>query len=367
MKTKLKIALMALLVAGMSSCTDDDNFMQTRQEGSFELTGPDAGATVTLTPDLSTNPALTISWKPATYTTPTEINYTVQVSGTSEFETFTSFSSVTTLSRTLTVEELNGAAIAAGLEADVPGTLNVRVMAYIGNEQTDPMYSNVMAFTVTPYVTYPFKDLYLVGSASPTGWDNNADTNHYPLFRDGADANLYRYTGYFAVGEFKLIGESGSWVPQYGFSGGSIVAKLADSDPDPATMQVATAGYYALVVNLNDNTYTFEQFEATGAATYGTIGIIGTSTPQEWTADTDMTQSTIDPHMWFITNQFLTAGGELKFRADNDWAVNWGGATSFSGVGSLGGSNIPIGIAVDGNYDVWFNDLTGLYIYIPTE
>jgi hypothetical protein len=37
--------------------------------------------------------------------------------------------------------------------------------------------------------------------------------------------------------------------------------------------------------------------------------------------------------------------------------------TSFSGLATLNGGNIPV--VVEADYDVWFNDLSGHYILIP--
>jgi hypothetical protein len=35
---------------------------------------------------------------------------------------------------------------------------------------------------------------YLIGAAVQGGWDNNADTNHQPMFRNGTAANKYSFT-----------------------------------------------------------------------------------------------------------------------------------------------------------------------------
>ena len=55
----------------------------------------------------------------------------------------------------------------------------------------------------------------------------------------------------------------------------------------------------------------------------------------------------------------------MKFRADNAWDVDWGSNTPISGTGTQGGSNIPVSVA--GTYDIWFNDITGNYIFIPIK
>ncbi|MCR5860850.1 SusF/SusE family outer membrane protein [Flavobacterium sp. J372] len=369
MKTKIKIALTALLFAGLSSCTDDDNFMITQQTGDFEILTPDNGTSVVLTPGLSTNPALTFTWTAAEYTTPTEVTYEVQyIKDGAEWDTFATTGATTTRSKTVTVEQLNGAAIASGLAPDVPGVLNVRVKASVGTEGTDPMYSDVINITVTPYVTYPYRDLFLVGSATAAGWDNNATTNHYAMYRDGSNENLYTYTGKFNAGEFKLIEKSGNWQPQWGVNGSTLAVNPGNGS-DPGAFVIATAGYYTVTVDTENMTQSVVPFNEAGSQTFSSIAVIGSATPNGWNdPDTDLTQSSFDPHIWYGT-VFFTAGGELKFRANNSWDLpgNWGGTTSFSGAAVSNGGNIPIGIAVSGEYKVWFNDLAGTYIYIPVQ
>ena len=53
-------------------------------------------------------------------------------------------------------------------------------------------------------------------------------------------------------------------------------------------------------------------------------------------------------------------GGELKFRANDTWDVNWGNNTFPEGTGILDGPNIP---AIPGTYDISFNDATGAYAF----
>ncbi|GAB3831214.1 T9SS type A sorting domain-containing protein [Hymenobacter jeollabukensis] len=92
--------------------------------------------------------------------------------------------------------------------------------------------------------------------------------------------------------------------------------------------------------------------------TYPTVGIIGSATASGWDASTPMSLvSATDPHNWTITLQLTQ--NEVKFRANNDWAVNWGAATFPSGTGVANGPNIPIQAA--GRYMVRFNDVTGAY------
>lgn len=64
--------------------------------------------------------------------------------------------------------------------------------------------------------------------------------------------------------------------------------------------------------------------------------IIGDATPNDWSApDTDMYEVGTNVYQLFVT---LT-DGEMKFRRDNDWAVNYGGS---EGVAELNGGNISV-------------------------
>jgi hypothetical protein len=48
--------------------------------------------------------------------------------------------------------------------------------------------------TYSGLIAYSFTDWYLIGAAVQGGWDNNADTNHQPMFRNGTAANKYSFT-----------------------------------------------------------------------------------------------------------------------------------------------------------------------------
>jgi hypothetical protein len=77
-------------------------------------------------------------------------------------------------------------------------------------------------------------------------------------------------------------------------------------------------------------------------------------------ADVVMTQSSFDSHLWYINSVNLHPG-DLQFTTNT--GSSWAGSTSFSGVATEGGANIPV--VVQDDYEVWFNDLTGDYIMIP--
>lgn len=87
-----------------------------------------------------------------------------------------------------------------------------------------------------------------------------------------------------------------------------------------------------------------------------TVGLIGSGTPNGWDSDIDMTRSTTDTAIW--TLDVALVKGEVKFRANNDWAINWGAVNFPKGTGTQGGPNIPV---FAGQYHIIFNSVTGEY------
>lgn len=78
------------------------------------------------------------------------------------------------------------------------------------------------------------------------------------------------------------------------------------------------AGYYKVDVDLLAKSYSLTPIT--------TIGLIGTATAGGWNESTPMTYDQ-NARAWVLHNVTLSAG-ELKFRANDGWDINWGGTTS---------------------------------------
>ena len=76
-----------------------------------------------------------------------------------------------------------------------------------------------------------------------------------------------------------------------------------------------------------------------------------------WADENDIPLETIDGIVYTIEE--LDIEGEVKFRQNNNWDVNWGG-TFPSGVGAAGGANIKVPA---GTYNVTFNLTTAEYLF----
>ncbi|MDE6577568.1 MAG: SusF/SusE family outer membrane protein [Muribaculaceae bacterium] len=88
-------------------------------------------------------------------------------------------------------------------------------------------------------------------------------------------------------------------------------------DGGAGNLSVAEKGLYWCTVNTANLTYT--------ATLISTIGVIGDATPNGWDASTALTPDE-DGLVW--TGEIAFKGGEFKFRANDDWGVNLGGALS---------------------------------------
>lgn len=103
-------------------------------------------------------------------------------------------------------------------------------------------------------------------------------------------------------------------------------------------------GFYEVNFNLNTGDYTFNIPD---------VGIVGDAAAG-WPDDsnpTDIIMNSTDGDVYSLNNQALT-DGELKFRQNLDWSVNWGGTDFPSGSAVLNSSdNIPV---TAGTYDISF-------------
>jgi hypothetical protein len=362
MKNIIKPLIALFAIFTIASCSTDD------VEDRPVISGIDAP--VLLAPDNASSYVLTIEnaailaerfvWSPANFGQNVAVNYEVELDSLNgDFSTPRSLGSVVGANQlSVSVVTLNNAVIALGGEPTVESQYKVRVKASV-NESFEAMFSEPVTITVTPYQAFvPLQNLYIVGTATEFGFDNNA--GNIPMFRDSENQFLFHLRAYFNAGELKLLGTLGAWQPQYGTNDGTTLANSENGDP--GAINVANAGYYDFTVNLDEMTFSLVSFDASSATLYSLMGIIGDSTPGAWDTDTDMISSTTNPHIWKVMGISLTQA-EAKFRTNDSWNENWGGGPATQGIAQLNSSgNIPVAAA--GTYNVWFNDLDQRYIFI---
>lgn len=168
--------------------------------------------------------------------------------------------------------------------------------------------------------------LYMAGDAN--GWA----TNDYLAGEDGV-----HFTGFMYLNQngFKFCTQ-----PEWkGTNYGADFNTAADAANITMTEE---AGYYKVDVDLESKSYVLTPIT--------TIGIIGSASPNGWDSDVDMTYVPYNAETkalgYWEAKDITLASGEIKFRANDDWAINWGGDVNAL---TQGGDNISVDA---GTYDI---------------
>ncbi|MFD0991892.1 SusE domain-containing protein [Tenacibaculum geojense] len=232
----------------------------------------------------------------------------------------------------LTNAQLNAAAQSSGILPDTSGDIEVRVKSTITNSTGDTLVriGDAVTITVTTYLTV--LDLSttwgIVGSAA-NDWGATPDL---PFYQTDVDGVLAAYVT-LIDGEIKFR-ENNDWTNNLGDNG-------ADGTLESGGSNIAiTAGAYKITLNLNNNTYTIEAFS---------LGIVG-SVYNDWGATPDFMLE-YDPYSDVFRGIVTLLDGEMKFRMNNDWEVNYGDDGA-DGTLEMGSDNIVVSA---GNYIVTVN------------
>ena len=178
---------------------------------------------------------------------------------------------------------------------------NLKV-AYVEGAKFYRLTFNMMEQTWSA-VGLSFGDFYYeIGNES--GWG----TSH-ALY---GPANDGKYTGfYYLDGEYKFKPNADSWDNDLEYMSGTTTSGTLSPDgssncPDPG------AGFYMISLDAGALTFSLTKIES--------VSIIGGF--NDWSGDVEMTFNK-DEGCWEVTTDAVS--GEYKFRANHDWAINWGG------------------------------------------
>lgn len=322
------------------SCSNDDENTVASPTGNPELISPEEGTAIVLDPLHTSNPAVTLVWNHAGYGVSTEVDYIIEVAegGTAFAEPVTAGAPTTDRVATLTVEQLNNAAVSAGLQPFQEGELDLRVTATLGDNANMPMVSNVITIKVTPFST-ALPTLAVVGA------HNNWSFENPPLLASSAYGET-DYEGYVWLdGEFKFIMPNDEGVFAWPNDGGGVNYGGANGTlAEGGSNITAPAGYYLIKVDPEAGTYSL---------TLTNWGIVGNATPGGWDNSTPMTYNQQTRTWTIVTNLTTQAAPDngWKFRANNEWTLNLGDSVLNSTDGTLvySGSNIS---ATAGTYTI---------------
>lgn len=235
----------------------------------------------------------------------------------------------------------------------------VNVDAQAGMIEEAGMYKmtiNMMDYTYTLSKLAP--EYFILGD-NPFGW--NVNDKKFMLYPQST--TVHTYTTKFE-GNIKMINSNDmgtdNWNACYGTPTDGDTSASAGLVQNAGAIHVPEAGYYTLTADFSAMTYTWTKLENQEPTEYTNISLIGDF--NGWGGDAELEQ--IAPHNWYVGDFAVENAGGLKFRANHDWAVNWGATLNVAdvnyGVGVGNGDNISVPA---GTYNVFFNDITGEFVF----
>jgi|TARA_B100001093_G_scaffold481042_1_gene511438 hypothetical protein len=293
---------------------------------------------LTLSDDNGANEILTLTWSDPDYGFDAAALYSIQmdVQG-GDFSSPQIISVGSSLEKTFTVEELNAKLLSLSMTPGEEGVAIFRIKATLSEYQE--IFSNTVSLNVTPYSSLLdlTTNLGVVGSATPGGWGNE----NIPDLQFYTTSMTDVYVAYVTVrdGEIKFRNNN-DWAENWGDDGN-------DGTLDPYGANIAvSAGTYKIEVNFSSMTYTMEAYS---------WGLVGSATPNQWNGPDLMLHYNSYQDDW---RTVVTLGeGEVKFRFNNDWGLNYGDDGA-DGSMEANGANISVS---SGHYLVSMNLNTQSY------
>lgn len=164
--------------------------------------------------------------------------------------------------------------------------------------------------------------LWIVGDATPNGWDIN---NPNEMKVDPADPFIFTYNEVLKAGEFKIPVATGNWgtdffmpLTNYPDLSSTGVRLVPGGSPD-YKWKIATPGGYKITLNLRDMTISIKPFTP-----YTALWMVGDATPNGWNINSpnSMVKDAADPNKFTYTGP-LNAG-EFKIPvATGNWGTDY--------------------------------------------
>jgi len=320
-----------LLVLG--AC-DDKEFIELVSDANTTVSI--STSSVVLTEDIATNEVLTVSWSDPNYGFDAAPSYKLLIDlAGGDFTAPQIIAVGADLNKVFTAQELNGKMLSLGLKPNEASNIEFIVQTTLSDAQI--MFSQPVSLSVTAYSS--LLDLSsawgLVGSATPGSWGNEF-VKDVPFYST-ATSGVYVCYATLKDGEIK-IRKDNLWSENYGDTG---MDGVLDAGGDNIAV---TAGSYKVTFNENDLSWSIEPY---------TWGLVGSATPNGWDGpDFKLNYNSFQDN-W--TTVVTLAEGEVKFRFNNDWGLNYGDSGA-DGSLEVGGDNI----AVDGGHYLVTMDLNNV-------
>lgn len=364
MKNIFKSILTIALFAGISSCEDESNLTYIQPAApSFQIITPSNGESVILNEDALNNPAISLTWDPAQYSTPSSVTYTVQVAPNgSDFSNAQDLSSTTNRNAVITTGQLNVPALTAGAVPFVSTPLDFRIKATVAGQL--PLYSNVITYNVTAFGCL---GQYAVGAGIPSaGWNWNSPANLI------CDNNVLTMRVGLANDTFRFFTVNGDWgsgrnYPYYTNLGYKIVSVLENAaDGDSNFRFTGTPDTYRVKIDENNKTIGVAKSTVTSGIEPTAYWLVGAATPGgwSWTGNNETELPVVSNGIYEVPVN-LTNNETFRVWLSNDGTDAWGlpnrNYPSFSGDGYTIDSELIN--AMDGDSNFRYVGPTGVRLF----
>ena len=364
------IVFAVISILGLIACDDrNDSLIETKQA---PIVIDLSTNKLVLDSNFPKNPALTVFWEATQYSVPTEIQYRVEASSDSNFtKPFT----LTTLKEsvrtsTFTAEQMNTAAVSIGLTPYVEGTMYIRVISYLGTNNSMVATSNITSLKITPYkLSYP--DFYLVGEASYVGWNAGASQI---LYKSDNFSTIYTY---LENGKnFRFLGQQGWDGTNYSINSDGIKdnykyfkqasSNIAKADGDDENMKFSgTTGIYKVTI---DATSEIKSITAVASPIseydFAEVYLVGNIAGNGWDATNAISMTKVSNGVYEFVST-LASNTEFKIIGQKSFgSLDWGNISGDGNSGFIGpkGDNGNIIFVGDGSsYKITVNLKAGVY------
>lgn len=224
---------------------------------------------------------------------------------------------------------------------------------------------NMMNYTYSIQKIVP--EYYIVGAMQ--AW--NAGTDGMTCMLYPQEKMTYTYTTQFndaANMKLWLGSDFGNWDACYGASvdGDNSVSGSLASVGAGAIVCPEIGAFYTFTVDFSLMTYQWTKLEDQSPKAYDVISLIGAF--NGWSQESNIDLVQVTPHNWYGAAIELSEG-EFKLCANDAWDDSWGGegidiSIQNSGKTVYNGNNL---YAPAGTYNVFFNDITGEYVFKAVE
>ena len=340
MKILKYFTLLAAAAGLMSACTSDLEKVQTlpAEDVVAPVLHELESNEVAITAETLVN-TFKVSWDAAYFGDKIVPNYSVLIADES-VEVAVAVG-ITATEVALTYEQLNLAASSSvedgglGLPIDVASDVKLRIGATIGNS-FDTYYSESADLRITPTSSEKkFPMIYMPGSYQ--GWAPDKAATNYQVLYDFAGNGVFEGVADFgsaddAAREWKFTRDA-NWDFDWGIPAG----ETPEAEAAEVTLINNDGGDRSNInIYLKNRFYHFTMDTNTGLLkknfAFNQVGVIGLN--GNWESDIVMEFNAAKRR--FYADIDATADTEMKFRADADWALNWGVDCA------QGGDNIPV-------------------------